>query len=80
MEGLAQSYETMGLAFAALADRESTKSRKARELREAQSWLQKCLRTWEMDSSQGAGDPLAGQESARVRRELANCESILAKN
>ena len=80
MEGVAQSYETMGLAFAALADRESTKSQKARDLREAQSWLQKCLRTWEMDSSQGAGDPLAGQESSRVRRELANCESILAKN
>jgi serine/threonine protein kinase len=80
MEGLAQSYETMGLAFAALADRDSTKSRKARDLREAQNWLQKCLRTWEMDSSQGAGDPLAGQESSRVRRELANCESILAKN
>ena len=79
MEGQAQSYENMGLAFAALADRKSANSEKAADLREAGSWLQKSLRTWELDSSQGVNDPLADQESSRVRRELANCESILAR-
>jgi serine/threonine protein kinase/tetratricopeptide (TPR) repeat protein len=79
VEGQAESYENMGLAFAALADRESTNLKKAADLREARSWLQKSLRTWELDSSRGASDPMAGPESNRIRRELANCESLLAK-
>jgi non-specific serine/threonine protein kinase/serine/threonine-protein kinase len=79
MEGQAQSYETMGLAFAALADLARANSKKAADLREARSWLQKSLHAWERDSIQGASDPVAGYESNRVRRELANCESTLAK-
>jgi hypothetical protein len=69
----------MGLAFAALADLAPANGKKAADLREARSWLQKSLHAWERDSIQGASDPVAGYESNRVRRELANCESTLAK-
>ncbi len=79
IEGQAQSYETMGLAYAAISDRKPANAKKAADLREARSWLQKSLHTWEEGSSQGASDPMAGPESSRVRRELANCESTLAK-
>jgi tetratricopeptide (TPR) repeat protein len=77
MQGQAQSYENMGVAFADLADRKKANSQSIADLREARSWLQKSLHGWEQDSIQG--DPMARQESSRVRKELANCEAKLAK-
>jgi serine/threonine protein kinase/tetratricopeptide (TPR) repeat protein len=78
-EGQAESYETLGMAFEALANGEPSRSRKAKDLHESRIWLQKSLTTWEQGTNQGPRDPAAGPESKRVQLELANCESVLAK-
>jgi non-specific serine/threonine protein kinase/serine/threonine-protein kinase len=79
VQGQAQSYETMGLVFVALADREAEKSNRAANLHQAKAWLLKSIRTWDIDARQGSGDPAARDQSNRVRRELDDCESAIAK-
>jgi hypothetical protein len=79
IEGLAFSYEALAMAYATLANQEKTHSKKANDLHEAQTWLQKSLQAWGQDSSPGSTDPMTVHEIKRVRRELANCESLLAK-
>lgn len=79
LEGQAKSYEAMAMAYQALANRGSSSSGKAHDLREERTWLQKSKTAWEQDSRSGAPDPLAIHDGARVRKELAQCESELAK-
>ncbi len=79
LEGLAQSYEALAMAYASLANQDKSHSKKARDLHEAQTWLQKSRSAWDRNSNPGYPDPVAVHESARVRAELATCESELAK-
>ncbi len=79
MEGLAEAYETFATAYQTLADREPSSSTKTRDLRESRVWLQKSLSVWEQDSDHGSPDPVAVRGSDRVKKELAQCESALAK-
>jgi eukaryotic-like serine/threonine-protein kinase len=78
-EGLAQSYEALAMGYEALADREPLPAAKAQDLREERTWLRKSSIVWEQDSNHGSPDPMAGSEGDRVRKELARCESALAK-
>jgi serine/threonine protein kinase len=79
MEGQAQSYEALAMAYQALADNEPTSSKKIQDLREERTWLQKSLSAWGQDSNHGSSDPVAAQEGNRVQKELALCESALTK-
>ena len=79
IEGLALSYEALAMAYATLANQEKTHSKKANDLHQAQTWLQKSLQAWGQDSSPGSTNPMGVHETKRVRQELANCESLLAK-
>jgi serine/threonine protein kinase len=79
MEGQAQSYEALAMAYEALAKRETSSLKKARDLREERTWLQKSRSAWEQDLNRGSPDPRAAHEAGRVRKELALCESALAK-
>jgi serine/threonine protein kinase len=79
LEGLAESYEGLAMAYTALASQEKLHLKKANDMREAKTWLQKSLQAWEQDSSPSSTDPIAVHESQRVRRKLADCESLLAK-
>ena len=79
MEGQAQSYEALAMAYEALAERESSPLKKALDLREERTWLQKSSSAWEQDLNPGSPDPLAAKEADRVKKELALCESTFAK-
>jgi len=79
MEGQAQSYEALAMAYEALAERKLSPVQKTRDLREERTWLQKSSSAWEQDSNPGSPNPLAANEANRVRKELALCESALAK-
>jgi non-specific serine/threonine protein kinase/serine/threonine-protein kinase len=79
IEGQAQSYEALAIAYEALANQESSSSKKTRYLGEERIWLQKSSSAWEQGSDLGSPDPMAANESGRVRKELARCESALAK-
>jgi hypothetical protein len=79
IEGQAHSYETLAMAHAALANQDKSRSKKASDLREAQAWLQKSTSAWERNSNPGSPYSLAVREIDRVRKELATCESELAK-
>ena len=78
-QGLALSYEALAMAYAALANQENSHSKKANDLLESRTWLQKSLQAWGQDSPPGSTDPTAVHEIKRVRQELANCETLLAK-
>ena len=77
--GQAESYSTLAKAHEALADHESSLLRKASHLREARTWLQKSVRTWQQDANHGSPDPMGGHEGDHAREEVAKCESALAK-
>ena len=79
IEGQAHSYEGLAMAYKVLANRESSPSKKAQDLREEQTWLQKSKSVWDKDSNPGSPDPSAVRESDHLRKELATCESELAK-
>ena len=72
----AQSYSALGMAYEAMADRESSPIKKTLRLREARSWLQKSVATWQQEGTAYAKDQL---EADGARQELAKCESALAK-
>ncbi len=76
--GQAESYSTLAKAYEALADHESSPSKKAVHLRVARTWLQKSTRTWQQDAKHGSPDPMGGHEGDKAREELAKCESALA--
>jgi hypothetical protein len=76
--GQAESYSTLAKAHEALADHESSPSKKAAHLRVARTWLQKSTRTWQLDAKHGSPDPIGGHEGDKAREELAKCESTLA--
>lgn len=79
-DGLAQSYEEYASAFEALAGRASSHSQKAKDLREARTWLQKSLRAWqEQIPNQNSSESTAAREVERIRKELTNCEIAMAK-
>ncbi len=79
LEGEAQSYESLGKAYAALAGRKSLNLKKDRNLQEERFWLEKSLRVWEQVSNQNASEEFAIHERDRVRQEIAECDSALSK-
>jgi len=80
LEGLAEAYETYGMAFEVLADRDSSHSQKVKHLEDAKTWLQQSLHLFEQDPGRGSGELTFGHAHDRVRRELDQCESALAKS
>jgi tetratricopeptide (TPR) repeat protein len=78
-EGLAEAYETLGMAYAALAEHELSHPRKVKYLRDSRSWLQQSLRTWAEVPRYSPSPSVTGNEDDRARDELAKCESELAK-
>jgi non-specific serine/threonine protein kinase/serine/threonine-protein kinase len=77
-EGQAESYLTFGMAYEALADRESSSAKKAAYLRNARMWLHKSLRTLQQDIGQSSSDSTTTHDAGQARAELAKCESALA--
>ena len=75
VDGLAESYRVLGLAYETLADQSSSKPTKLRNLREAKSWFEKSEKTWEHAPFVGAKAPEFRGEAERVHKELSACES-----
>jgi non-specific serine/threonine protein kinase/serine/threonine-protein kinase len=79
--GQAESYSAMGSAYEALSERELSSSDKVRDLREAESWYQKSLNTWEKEQDHGAVDPLGGDDSKdQVIKRLARLRDRVVRN
>jgi non-specific serine/threonine protein kinase/serine/threonine-protein kinase len=79
IEGQAESYEALAMAYEALAEHEASSATKARDLREERIWLQKSSSVWELDSNYRSPGPMAAGQGDRVKKELALCEATLAK-
>jgi non-specific serine/threonine protein kinase/serine/threonine-protein kinase len=75
----ARSYSVMGEICSRLADRDPSIDKKMAQLREARTWYQRSLRTWQLDPHHGSPDPSGNSESVRVAAELSKCESALAE-
>ena len=74
----AESYGTLGAAYRALADSQTSATTKADYLREARNWLQKSVALWRGLGTNGPADPAEQQDSRLASDELAKCESTLA--
>jgi non-specific serine/threonine protein kinase/serine/threonine-protein kinase len=75
VDGQAESYRVLGLAYETLADQSTSKSSKLRNLNDAKSWFEKSEKTWEHAPFLGAKAPEFRGEAERVRKELAECVS-----
>jgi len=75
VDGQAESYRVLGLAYEALADQSTAKSSKLRNLNEAKSWFEKSEKTWEHAPFMGAKAPEFRGEAEHVHKELSACES-----
>ena len=73
VDGHAESYHVIGLAYEALADQAASKSLKRKNLVEAENWFEKSVKTWEHAPFQGTKAPEFKEESQRVQKELAKC-------
>jgi tetratricopeptide (TPR) repeat protein len=74
----AEAYSTLAKAYSSLAERETSPNKKVEHLREARSWYQKSLRTWQQGPIHGSPDPSVADEG-EVTQELAKCDAALAK-
>jgi len=75
VDGQAESYRVLGLAYEQLADQSSSRSSKLRNLNEAKSWFEKSEKTWEHAPFVGAKAPEFRGEAEHVHKELSACES-----
>jgi hypothetical protein len=50
-----------------------------KQLREARSWYQKSLRTWQQDPNHSSLQPSSGNGAEQSTKQLAKCEAALAK-
>jgi eukaryotic-like serine/threonine-protein kinase len=77
---LGQSYSDMGMANAALAERATSSTEKARAWRAARSWFAKGLDTWsQRPMGMGMLDANGHDQTADLRRQLARCEANLTR-
>lgn len=75
----AEAYRTLGTAYQALADNQTSETEKRADLREARNWLQKSVTLWREFVATGRADPLDQHYSRLASDELAECESDLAR-
>jgi len=77
-ESLAAAYSTLASAYSSLGNRDASSEKKLEHLREARSWYQKSLRTWQQHPNHASDDPF-GRDEGEVTQELAKCDAALAK-
>jgi serine/threonine protein kinase/tetratricopeptide (TPR) repeat protein len=78
--GLAQCYFGLGMANAALAaNARLSSAEKIKLWREARSWAQKSLNIWVEKRNHGAMESVEREMPKRVAREIAECDTALAR-
>jgi eukaryotic-like serine/threonine-protein kinase len=76
--GQAQSYLTRGIAEMSMANHAPSIGRKRDHLREARSWYQKSLATWQLEPDHDSKDPFGSEQGKRITDHLANCDAAIA--
>ncbi|HEY2471549.1 MAG TPA: serine/threonine-protein kinase [Terracidiphilus sp.] len=79
IEGQAESYAMLGMAYEVQVDRDSSKAMKIKHLKQAKGWLQKSLAIRDQNPQQSAAEPEFTAEVGATRRDLQKCESQLLK-
>ena len=79
MAGQAQAYLTWARVHTSLAAKAESSRKRFGRLREARTWLQKSLVTWQQEPDHSALDPFGREEGERIMQELAKCNAALAK-
>jgi eukaryotic-like serine/threonine-protein kinase len=77
--GQAQAYFSRGLAVTSLANRAPSTSKKIDRLREARSWYQKSLATWQQEPDHDSKDPFGSEEGKRINTNLAKADAAIAE-
>jgi tetratricopeptide (TPR) repeat protein len=77
-ESLAEAYSTLASAYSSLGNRDASSEKRLEHLREARSWYQKSLRTWQQYPHHESADPFGHDENG-VTQEIAKCDVALAK-
>jgi len=76
--GLAESYLTRGMAVMSLANHTIPMRKKRDQLREARSWYQKSLATWQQEPDHDSKDRFGSEEGKRIIANLAKCDAAIA--
>jgi serine/threonine protein kinase/tetratricopeptide (TPR) repeat protein len=76
--GQAQSYLSRGTAVMSLANRTPSTSKKLDQLREARSWYQRSLATWQQEPDHDSKDPFGSEQGKRIIANLAKCDAAIA--
>jgi len=76
--GQAHSYLTRGIAIMSLANHATSMSKKLARLREARSWYQRSLATWQQEPDHDSKDPFGSEEGQRITANLAKCDAAIA--
>jgi tetratricopeptide (TPR) repeat protein len=80
IEGQAESYAMLGMAYEAYSDRDSSRAMKIKHLKQAKGWLEKGLAVRDQNPpQQSAADLEFKAQAGATRRDLQKCDSQLSK-